>query len=543
MNAQTRSAEAQSLLRHWRGLGAWNYYFLIKFALLWYGYLNFHALTNLIFLAALLFPLPSLRLHRLRHWLALPFGIALFYHDTWLPGPDSILSMGAQWSNFSGAYMLELADRFINWQMIGIAFVLLIAYLFVSQWLRLSLFTVVAMIWLNLLTIGGPAFSLQPSATAQVISPVTPGDTAQPAIGGPPNNDNLNAYLAQFLNNEKGRMTEFPQSLPADAQPFDLLMLNVCSLSWSDIEAVQLTNHPLWRKFDILFKEFNSATAYSGPAAIRLLRASCGQPPHRELYQPTPRQCYLFDNLAQLGFTPQLVLDHSGQFGNYLNNLRQYANMQAEPLPKDGIGHRLTSFNGEPIYDDLELLDRWLKQLPPADQRVATFMNLIPLHDGNRLVGTSSSAEYGARARKLFDELNRFLDQLQQSGRKVMVVLVPEHGAAVAGDKMQMSGLRDIPSPSITHTPVGIAFIGMQAPQPASPVEIAAPSSYLAISELVARVVDGKLFSAPSVDWQALTQDLPQTAAVSENDDAIVVKYQGKAYIQLNQGDWVPYPQ
>ncbi len=33
-------------------------------------------------------------------------------------------------------------------------------------------------------------------------------------------------------------------------------------------------DHPLWKHFDIVFKNFNSATSYSGPAAVRLLRAS-----------------------------------------------------------------------------------------------------------------------------------------------------------------------------------------------------------------------------------------------------------------------------
>ncbi|MNW21623.1 hypothetical protein D3C71_2226440 [compost metagenome] len=56
-------------------------------------------------------------------------------------------------------------------------------------------------------------------------------------------------------------------------------------------------------------------------------------------------------------------------------------------------------------------------------------------------------------------------------------------------------------------------------------------------------MVDGKAFTAPSVDWQALTQNLPQTAVISENDNAIVMQYQGKPYIRLNGGDWVPYPQ
>ncbi|MEX0634786.1 cellulose biosynthesis protein BcsG [Serratia ureilytica] len=102
--------------------------------------------------------------------------------------------------------------------------------------------------------------------------------------------------------------------------------------------------------------------------------------------------------------------------------------------------------------------------------------------------------------------MNTFLDQLEKSGRKVVVVIVPEHGAALVGDKMQMSGLRDIPSPNITHTPVGIKLVGMKAPHQGSPLQIKTPSSYLALSELVSRLVDGKVFSEPSVDWQALTQ-------------------------------------
>jgi hypothetical protein len=82
----------------------------------------------------------------------------------------------------------------------------------------------------------------------------------------------------------------------------------------------------------------------------------------------------------------------------------------------------------------------------------------------------------------------------------------------------------------------------MKAPQPTE-IIIDQPSSYLALSELVARSVDGKIFTEDSVNWQALLKGLPQTAPVSENDNAIVIQYQGKPYIRLNGGDWVPYPQ
>lgn len=502
-------------------------------------------------MAFLLMPIPSQRLHRWRHYLAIPIGIALFYHDTWLPGINSILSQGSQLAGFSAQYLLELIGRFINWQMIGAAFVLFIAYLFVAQWVRVTVFTVAALVWLNIVNIAGPAVSLLPATSTAAAGGANTPATSAPAAGDaapadslPPTSANLTAYLNQFYEREKGRTTAFPASLPADAQPFDLLVINICSLAWADMDAVNLQNHPLWSKMDIMFDNFNSATAYSGPAAIRLLRASCGQLSHRDLYQPVNQQCYLFDNLAKLGFKEQLMLDHSGVFGNFLKELREQGDMQAPLMSQAGIGNELTSFDGEPIYNDLELLTRWLdQQQKGGDGRTATFFNVIPLHDGNRFVGSNKSADYPPRAQKLFDQLNTFLDQLEKSGRKVVVVIVPEHGAALVGDKMQMSGLRDIPSPNITHTPVGIKLVGMKAPHQGSPLQIKTPSSYLALSELVSRLVDGKVFSEPSVDWQALTQGLPQTPVISENDNAIVMLYQGKPYIRLNGGDWVPYPQ
>ncbi|ASM33572.1 cellulose synthase operon protein YhjU [Serratia marcescens] len=551
MNRNSNTQSDNALWRYWRGLGGWNLYFLAKFALLWFGYLNFHAQPNLVFMAFLLMPIPSQRLHRWRHYLAIPIGIALFYHDTWLPGINSILSQGSQLAGFSAQYLLELVNRFINWQMIGAAFVLFIAYLFVAQWVRVTVFTVAALVWLNIVNIAGPAVSLLPAtSTASAGSANTPA-TAAPVAGNaapadslPPTSANLTAYLNQFYDREKGRATAFPTTLPADAQPFDLLVINICSLAWADMDAVNLQNHPLWSKMDIMFDSFNSATAYSGPASIRLLRASCGQLSHHDLYQPVNQQCYLFDNLTKLGFKEQLMLDHSGVFGNYLKELREQGDMQAPLMSQAGIGNELTSFDGEPIYNDLELLTRWLdQQQKGGDGRTATFFNVIPLHDGNRFVGANKSADYQPRAQKLFDQLNTFLDQLEKSGRKVVVVIVPEHGAALVGDKMQMSGLRDIPSPNITHTPVGIKLVGMKAPHQGSPLQIKTPSSYLALSELVSRLVDGKVFSESSVDWQTLTQALPQTPVISENDNAIVMQYQGKPYIRLNGGDWVPYPQ
>lgn len=204
----------------------------------------------------------------------------------------------------------------------------------------------------------------------------------------------------------------------------------------------------------------------------------------------------------------------------------------------------LLGFDGSPVYDDTAVLQRWLQTIEKdSNPRSATFFNTLPLHDGNHFPGVSKTADYKVRAQKFFDELDAFFTELEKSGRKVMVVVVPEHGGALKGDRMQVSGLRDIPSPSITNVPAGIKFFGMKAPHQGAPIEITQPTSYLAISELVARAVDGKLFVEDSVNWNQLTSNLPQTAEVSENANAVVIQYQNKPYVRLNGGDWVPYPQ
>ncbi|WP_312043946.1 cellulose biosynthesis protein BcsG [Erwinia sp.] len=541
-----------TLLLHWRGLGGWNFYFLIKFALLWFGYLNFHALTNLVFLAWLLLPMPSERLHRWRNWISVPIGFALFWHDTWLPGPQSIASEGSQLVGFSGAYLLDLVNRFVNWQMIGAGFVLLVIYLFVSQWVRVSVLVSLMLLWINVVNMAGPSFALLP--TKEVTPPVALNTASQPNRAAtsanamdqsaPPTSANLTAYLNKFYASEKQRTTAFPDSLPADSAPFDILIVNICSLSWSDTEVAQLRDHPLWKHFDIVLNNYNSATGYSGPAGIRLLRASCGQTSHSDLYKPTDRRCYLFDNLAKLGFKEQLMMDHTGVFGNYLQELRDDGDLQAPLMSQAGIGASWTSFDSSPVFNDGELMQRWLDdRQKSADARTATFYNLIPLHDGTRELGSTKTAAWQPRAKLLFDQLDTFLTNLDKSGRRVMVIMVPEHGAALQGDKMQMSGLRDIPSPSITHVPVGIRFAGMKAPHQDRPLTVEAPTSLMAISDLVSRVVDGQVFNAANVNMSVLTENLPQTQVVSENDNAVVMMYQGKPWIRLNGGDWVAYPQ
>ncbi|WP_238585375.1 cellulose biosynthesis protein BcsG [Legionella steigerwaltii] len=531
----------------WRDINGWNYYFLLKFALLWAGYLNFHPFINLVFLSFLLFPLPSIVLHRCRNWLAVPIGIVVFYHDTWLPGLSTIMGQGTNLLAFSPSYLLELVNRFINWELIGIAFVLLVAYQFFSQWIRITTLTVIALTWLNIITLTGPAINLLPVQSKVVANNEQTKVGTNPGIelssNLPPTNENLNTYLNQFYEQQKGLHTIFPSSLPADAQPFDIMFIQICSLAWADIDASHLRDHPIWSKFDIMFNNFNSAASYSGPAAIRLLRASCGQTPHADLYKPVSQDCYILDNLAKLGFSPEFMLDHEGKFGDFLEEIKNFGGLDDVPmLPRTGISPDLVSFDGKLLSDDGELLTRWLKQLDRSKQKSnVTYYNEISLHDGNTYVGDSTPAPYAPRAQKLLDQTMNLFTALEKAGHKAVVIFIPEHGANLVGDKLQMPGLRDIPSPSITHIPVGIKFIGLKATP--TQKQINDPSSYLAVSELMNRLVDGKIFNQDKISLESLTKNLPQTPSVASNEGVTVMKYQDKFYILLKgDSNWVPYP-
>ena len=302
MNPNSKTQSDNALWRYWRGLGGWNLYFLAKFALLWFGYLNFHALPNPVFMAFLLMPIPSPRLHRWRHYLAIPIGIALFYHDTGCRASTAFsaglaagrlqrpVSAGADQPLYQladGRRGLRAAYRLPVRRAVGARHGVHRGGAGVAQYRQHRR--------AGGLTAARHLHGL--GRRRQYAGHVgAGGGDAAPADSLPPTSANLTAYLNQFYEREKGRATAFPATLPADAQPFDLLVINICSLARADMDAVNLQNHPLWSKMDIMFDSFNSATAYSGPAAIRLLRASCGQLSHHDLYQPVNQQCYLFDN-------------------------------------------------------------------------------------------------------------------------------------------------------------------------------------------------------------------------------------------------------
>ena len=166
---------------------------------------------------------------------------------------------------------------------------------------------------------------------------------------------------------------------------------------------------------------------------------------------------------------------------------------------------------------------------------------MVALHDGNRFANKRRLAPFKPRAQAMLDDLGSLITDLEKSGRKVMLVVVPEHGAAEKGDKVQVAHLRDIPSPAITHVPALVKFIGVTPAD--SPVTVDTKTSYLAVSSLIGRVLETNYFGKPEgeVPLKDLVKDLPQTHSVSENANAKVVNYKGKDYVKMDNKDWREY--
>ena len=123
-----------------------------------------------------------------------------------------------------------------------------------------------------------------------------------------------------------------------------------------------------------------------------------------------------------------------------------------------------------------------------------------------------------------------------------MLVVVPEHGAAVRGDRIQTPRLRDIPTRRITQVPVLVKFVGLKN-LPKEQIHVTGNSSYLALSTLIGRTIETNFFSNSkgAVPLEDLVKDLPTTHMVSENGQAAVLEYKGRDYMKLNRGKWEPY--
>lgn len=523
------------------GLGVWNVYFIIAFALAAFGYIELNLLGNALLMAWLLLPVGPKWLRILRGTLGVAAAAVLLYSESWLPGVNSILANKGGIAGFSLLYMAEFALDFINVKMVGWGLLVFLGYFLVRRYVRVTFFTIVyflgavTMPWVQ---------SILPER-APVVTADAGGQTneaAAPAKTGKADAKAVGEWYDAFLAYEHDRRARFPNGLSEKDTPFDILLLSICSVSNDDLAVSQLDQHPLFKEFNIRFDSFNAATAYSGPALLRLLNGACGQPSHSELYGERRPECEIMTRLGTLGYSQRLLMDHSGEYDNFLQSMRDKAGVTAT-LDNAKYPTRYMGFDDEEIADSLAVLRHWQRtQVKSKAGRTATLINFIALHDGNRLPGRGRAEPFKPRAQEMFDNIRTFLRELERSGRKTMVVIVPEHGAAVRGDKIQVPRLRDIPTMRISRVPVMVKFVGLKG-MPNEPIHVTGNTSYLALTSLIGKTLETDYFSKDggTVPLEQLVHDLPQTNPVSENGTVQTLEYQGREYFRQNGGEWKPY--
>ena len=516
-------------------MGLWSLYFLAKLGLYWTQRIELHWGLNLLFALALAWPLEERRWRLWRHGLAVPLALALLYHDSHLPPFARLWSQAGALASFSPAYLAELAGRFVAWPVVVALLALAVAFVLLRRQLRFATLALLGLVSVPLL----PA----PGFWARTAGQVTAQDRAAgDGSGAALAPGQLQARLNAFYATERERVVALPAGVPP---AFDIVVLSVCSLSWDDLDGAGARSAPLLQQFDIVFRQFNSVASYSGPALLRLLRASCGQTPQSALYEPPSAGCYLFDNLARAGYKPALLMNHDGRFDNFGQQLREHGGPGVEPQVDSGARLAMRAFDGSPVYADDDTLTRWWRARAADPAPLALLYNTVTLHDGNRVPGMNSQRStetFKPRLLKLFADLERFIALVQASGRPTLLLLVPEHGGAVRGDTVQVSGLRELPTPAITGVPAAVRLIGFEGlPPGTAPIVVDKPSSYLALTSLVAGLLPGGRAVAGREQLEQLVRDLPGTNWVAENEGTVLLRQGDNAYLSSPQVGWTPY--
>ncbi|MBV9345134.1 MAG: cellulose biosynthesis protein BcsG [Gammaproteobacteria bacterium] len=513
-------------------MGLWSAYFLGKLALYGLGRLDFSPWLNLALAVFTALPPRNVQQRFAKNLIALPLGIVLLYHDSFLPPLPRALEALRNLSTFSAAYLAELAGRVLSGQLVASVAATALLYGLARRKLRLSTFVFAGIL----------AVLLAPTARHLAVATVPRAAAATGAAARaevdltPPA---LDQQLAEFYAQQKQLHVRFNRAA-ADEPAFDIVLLHVCSLSWDDLRTLQVSPAGLFGSFDLLLTNFGSGASYSGPAAIRLLRGACGETPEARLYDPAEAGCLVVDGLQNAGFAPQWAMNHDGHFGNFFADVRDRGGVTVPLEDNSGASVAETAFDGTPVYSDYSVLSRWWakRQSEPAP-RVVLYYNSISLHDGNRLVtGAHSDSSYGARLTNFSRDVGRFLELLRASGRRVVVVLIAEHGAALGGDRRQIQGLREIPTAAIARVPVAITLINGARPAPGTQLKIDDHLSYPALNEILARFISHNPFLGEGAGLGDYVATLPRTAFVAENAGTTVIEAGTHYMMRAPDGSW-----
>lgn len=502
-------------------MGFWIFYFFAKFFLYLKQYIAFHFFSNLaLAIYAFVVPLVLRRYAqsrvavRLYEALGAGFAFWVLWNDAYFPDLKTAATFVISTETRPTlTYALTFLTGYWNPTVFGILTLLLIVGIAIAR-LRPAIWPVILV---AIIGIGAKDYATRPKSIDDEVT---------------------HFYEAQL---RPSHTTRFVAS-SNDARPFDIVLLHVCSMSWDDLNRVEMQNDPFLSRFDFLLTRFNTVTSYSNPAAIRLLRSTCGQTPHVDLYKPVSDECYLLESLRRAGYETHTVFNHDGELTKTMeSDIQRWAKANA-PEDRSKLKLEATSFDNSPLYSNFEALDSWLKNRESSSaKRSALYYNTVTLHGGAHL---AEDKQWWKRKRadiyrelsiRLFADFSKFFDRLERSKRDTLVILVAEHGAALAATRIQASDLRDIPLPSITQVPVGVRFIRAgEKPTPKSR-RFDTPTSY----QTIASVIQLALMK-PASNEVIENPPIVETPFLAENEHARIFVHQGQPFFQNKDSAWNP---
>lgn len=550
----------------------WNLYFLVKFGLHFAGVLVLSPLWNIGLFILLVASNPAAYRNKrlitiLRYTLFIGPAIALLLHELGLVVSWALLDQIRALFGFSPGYLWELLKRSIEPWIFWSALAGFVLLRILDRYLRTSAWVAVGLLFMLFTQVLPLIQEQKPTQTAKAEPVIQTRENLSPAerlaLGQmdfqklrvarnqetqtklrDSDNDNTagpGSVLKSFFERQSAlAIKPFAPAAPPD---FDVIVLQICSLSWADLQYAKQSQHPAIRQADFIFENFNSATSYSGPAAIRLLRGKCGQTTHDALYTAPSDSCMLFEQLHKSGFDIEMGLNHDGRFQDFSKLVQTNLGGKAQQrVAHNEVPVGVQAFDGSQIGRDGDYLRTWWnKRITQSDKPVAYYYNSITLHDGNRMLNSKQNSleSYPVRLERLLNDIQSVLGEIRRSKRKALVMVVPEHGAGLTGEYGQLVGLRELPTPAITKVPVfGYWVAPGYVPAPTGPITVKQSISYLALSELLARWLAQPEEQQLSPSWPLLLSDLPDTRLVSQQGNITVMESQGSYWIKAPGAEW-----
>lgn len=500
----------------------WYWYLLAMAGLSLAQYLRINLALILVLALLVHIPLPE----KLRRYAALRIArvsllvlaaAGLMWKATWLPPPSTIIKfMADPHTRPSWEYIRTFLVQSVNPWILGTGIALL--FLLLAAKAKKPILTIISAYALVL-----AAWIIQPQQYSPEFSP---------------------ASLEEFFNAESRKRVAF--TAPAsNSDAFDIIILHLCSISWDDMKNAEIDPKSFFGDFDYLFTDFSAACTYSTPSAIRVLRSACGQTSHTNLFAETDPACYLMDGLRKAGYNTHSLFNHDGKYADFTNAVQKYGHADP-PLAIENLPVASLMFDNSPMTDDGATLLKYLEMRQSTGAvRAALYYNSASLHLGSYEKDAprqDSVSEYKLYLNNMLGNLRNVFKSIEASGRKTVVIVLPEHGAALFGSKLQARDVRDIPLPAISTIPVGIKIFAPGHHTPGKPQIIAKPTSLFAVAWILAKFTQTPPFGSTAPDPAQIALEIPYTAFVAENENSIVMK-SGPLYLEKSpKGEWAALP-